>query len=557
MTLCRFVLYSSIICLSANAVSAEMLTVAGKGQASVPPATKKNVAAANQQALAVAQDAAKIDAVAQAVYQVYGNRQKLGGQADSVVRDVANHSAAMILDTQVKSVDVQAGIAVAEVVLKIDAKALRDYLENSVGLSLTQEAEGTFHTFVLAYTVEGMDANRTQPQVLKEDITDDRRNVHDAASASAHTNAESDAASYSLNAAHASSDQGRKASLSEESANYRGSVSVDASASAQAALRASDPTGSLTASERAEMKMSGSANENLSANRSSANGAEWDRHNTASRKEQASATHESSYHEENAKAEFSDTSTNYHKLVIYADTTKKGAGETNEVRAKLGEMLKASGLTTSFYDVSLMGREFSNEDALYHDILTVMKQDPNVKPQDCIAVALSRLTPADPAIHRFTAQVTYRVLRIGDGETLLPDKNVIGDSGNQPSDDSARTIATELAMKKASEILPSEIVRALRQSQRSEARANATAATDYSIRIDNVLSPTATVALKQALRGSGFVLSTQFRGTASSEAITVKLNGRSGADVSAAVEQQLQHYDVINLDDRGAILKAK
>jgi hypothetical protein len=174
-----------------------------------------------------------------------------------------------------------------------------------------------------------------------------------------------------------------------------------------------------------------------------------------------------------------------------------------------------------------------------------------------MAVALNRLTPADPLTHRFSAQVTYRVLRVGDGELLLPDKNLVADSGDQVSDDSARTVATELALKKASDIIPGEITRALRQNQRTEARTSTAAASEYMVRIDNVTNPSATIALKQALRNAGFVVSTQFRGAAASESITVKLNGKSGGDVSATLELQLEHYDVVSLDDRAAILKAK
>jgi hypothetical protein len=77
------------------------------------------------------------------------------------------------------------------------------------------------------------------------------------------------------------------------------------------------------------------------------------------------------------------------------------------------------------------------------------------------------------------------------------------------------------------------------------------------VRIDNVTNPGATAALKQALRNAGFVLSTQFRGAATSESITVKLNGKSGGDASAALESQLERYDVVSLDDHAAILKAK
>jgi hypothetical protein len=116
----------SIILCCHGVVSAETLTVSGKGQAPVPIANKKDLPAMNQRALAAAQQSAVADGVAQALFQVYGNRQKLGVQAEGVIRDVVDHSAAMIVDIQVKSVDVQSGVAVAEVVVKIDAKAMRD-----------------------------------------------------------------------------------------------------------------------------------------------------------------------------------------------------------------------------------------------------------------------------------------------------------------------------------------------------------------------------------------------------------------------------------------------
>ena len=479
--------------------------------------------AITQQALAAAQQSAVADAVTQALFQVYGNRQKLGAQADSVIRDVVDHSAAMILDTQVKKVDVQGGVAVTEVVLKIDGKAMRDYLENSLALSLTQESEAKFRTFVLAYTVEGLDPNRAQPQVLKEEVTDNRKNVHDTASASVQTHAESEAAAFSLNAAHASSDQGKSASQSQGSVDAQRSANIKASASEQAALRASGSeqaalrasgsdgslnaseraAGSLNASERAAANVSGSVNEKLSASGSSSSSAEKDIRSTGSVKEQASADRALFQHDENAKADFSDTSTQYHKLVVYADTTKKGAGGTNEVRAKLGEILKTSGLTTNFYDINLMGREFPDEDALYHEILNTLKQDPNVKSEDYVAVALNRLTPAEPATHRFTAQVTYRVLRIGDSELMLPDKNVVADSGAQASDDMARTVATELALNKASNILPGEIVRAMRQNQRTEARVLTNVVSEYVVRIEQRQQPGSYQRLKTGVTRGG------------------------------------------------------
>ncbi len=155
---------------------------------------------------------------------------------------------------------------------------------------------------------------------------------------------------------------------------------------------------------------------------------------------------------------------------------------------------------TSFYDINLMGREFSNEDELYHEILTTIKRDPEVSPSDYVAVALNRFTPVAEGSHRYTAQVTYRVLRVQDGQILLPDKNLIGDSGDQISDDSARTVATELAIAKTDEVLQTELTRAIRTGERSVARDAIASSTSYLIRIDNLDSPTSVSGITRPAR---------------------------------------------------------
>lgn len=210
---------------------------------------------------------------------------------------------------------------------------------------------------------------------------------------------------------------------------------------------------------------------------------------------------------------------------------------------------------TSFYDINLMGREFSNEDELYHEILTTIKRDPEVSPSDYVAVALNRFTPVAEGSHRYTAQVTYRVLRVQDGQILLPDKNLIGDSGDQISDDSARTVATELAIAKTDEVLQTELTRAIRTGERSVARDAIASSTSYLIRIDNLDSPTSVSGITRALRGAGFTISQQFRGAASTETITVRLDGKSGADVLAVLESQVSGFDVVSMDEHGTVLR--
>jgi hypothetical protein len=300
----------------------------------------------------------------------------------------------------------------------------------------------------------------------------------------------------------------------------------------------------------------GSSSGQVSASRDVAASGQWDKRSAASMDARSSRQSASSQQSAASGAVYSDTSSFYHRLTIYADPTKKGAGATNEVRAALGEMLEKSGLNTKFVDMNLMGRTFETEDDLYLVIRENLKKDPEVSPNDYVAVALNRVTPVNNA-HRYTAQVVYRVLRIKDGDTLLPDKVVTGDSGDQASDDLGRASATKLAIRKADSVLPEEIRAGLRKATRAESRENAAAATVYVIRVDQIKSPVATSALKQALRGAGFTVTPQFRGEAQTETITVALNGKTGADVMALIEPHLGTFEVATMDERTTVLKGK
>ena len=547
-----------LLVLTLPIAAAEVVTVSGHGEAAVAPAKKKEAAAAaNQQALAGAEQKAKEDAVAQAVFQVYGNRQKLGAQADSILRDTANHSAAMILEKQVTSADIQNGTAVVEVVLKVDGAALREYLEGSLGLALSIETEGKFKVYVLSYTVEGVDPDHSKPQVLQEEVTEDRRDVQDYKHSESAMAASSSSDRASLDAAAASSSRGSASQSASGSLQASGSYSQGAAAGAYAAgsRQGKNSSSSGVAAAGAVSYAQGQAAVRASGSSSSA--AAWDQRKAASLSARESHDSASLQQSASATAAFNDQSTYYHRFTVYADTTKKGAGTTNEIRAKLEEMLKSSGFVTGFYDVNLMGREYGNEDEICHDILTEVKKNPDVSADDFVAIALNRFTPVEGASHRYTSQVTYRVIKVKNGESLLPPKNVIGDSGDQATDDVGRTISTEVALQKADEILPGEISKAVKQSQRMEARSAQAASTTYLIRLDNVSSPLASTQMKQALRGSGFSVTTQFRGEAKSETVSVTLNGKTGDDVMATIEPFLGSFDVVTMDDKNTVLKAK
>jgi len=118
--------------------------------------------------------------------------------------------------------------------------------------------------------------------------------------------------------------------------------------------------------DTASAGFSGRAAQNISARGNEASASSWDQRSNGNLNARSSESSASFGHRTDSESSFSDTSRYHHRLVVYADPTKKGAGATNEVRAKLGEMIKSAGLVTSFYDINLMGREFATEDALYH-----------------------------------------------------------------------------------------------------------------------------------------------------------------------------------------------
>lgn len=523
--------YSSLLILPAliaapSLRAADVITVSGRGEMVVEK--KWKATEANQKALERAESLALEDALAQALYSVYGNRAKLGADHDRVLREVVNHKATLVLGSDVRDSNIDNGKAVVELAVKVDGKAFRKFLEESLNLSLAQEAEGKFKVIVLSYTVEGQDANRSKPTVLREEVTDNRSNVQGASFAAKSSSGSAASSQSSLQAAATASSKGDVA--------YQGSTRVDAS--------------------HDRVSNSGASSSQLSASKDVAASGQWDDRAAASVDARSSKA-SSSYQKSAASGSvFSDTSSQYHRITIYADPTKKGAGATNEVRAALGEVLEKSGLGTKFVDMDLMGRTFETEDDLYLVIRENLKKNPDIAPGDYVAVALNRLTPVNQN-HRYTSQVVYRVIRIKDGDTLLPDKLVSGDSGDQASDDLGRASATKLAIRKADGVLPEELRSGLRKVTRAETRGTAAAATTYVIRVDNIKSPAATSALKQALRGAGFTVTPQFRGEAHSETIQVALNGKTSSDVMALIEPHLGTFDVDTMDERTTILKGK
>ncbi len=563
-------LWATALCLAflgAANLRAEILTVAGTGEVPVAAASKKDAPAANRAALDAAEAVAVRNGLEVAVATVYGTRERLGSRAADVIGKVGGQAASLVRDTEVRRADVANGMAKVDVVLRVDGQALRDYLRDVLGLSLTEGVEGRFRVYVLTYTVDGQDPDRQAPIVLREEVTDDRNNVQHDKKTSKNASSQAKASAESVQASASSSDQGSVQVKSDVSVKGKASSSSDASvkgkasSSSEAAIKAAADDAFLSArakelsSASIDARARESSSASIDAKASEAGSANWKRSEAVAIDARASAASSASRNSATSSDEFRDTSTKFHKLVVYADPTKKGAGSSNEVRGKLGEILKGSGFVTAFADVPLMGKTFADEDELYHAVLGEMRARPEVRREDYVAVALNRFTPVPGGTSRFTAQVVYRIVRLGDGELLLPDKVVAADSGEQASDDLARTVATELALRKVDDVLPREVTRAVRQLERADARDAVVAEKTYSIRIENVTSPAATRGLKDALRAAGLGVSTRFRGEAKAEDIDVTLAGKKGDDVVALLEPFLDSFTALSMDSRATVLR--
>lgn len=502
----------------ASNISAQSVAVPGSGRAAVPPVPKKKIPEANAEALRQAEKSAETDAVSQAIYQIYGSREKLGPRADQILSDAVDHSVGFVTSKEVREQSVDNGVATVKVLLTVDRNSLQDFLSN-YDIGVYSKTEGKFRVFTLAYTVEGGDPNRNHPPIL-----------------------------HSLTYAH--SDYGHAAGEVHDNREASASSTGYRNLSGQANSSASDSA--------ARMAASGASHDGLFGTDDAAAVAAASRQKQRSDSVAVDATnynHDAAEARQDAGAGFTVTNaaSTFLQIVDYADPTKKGIGVTNEVRAQLQQILDRAGLPTNYYNLKLMAQAFETEDDLFDYVITKAQAASSVEPTDFLAIALNRLTPVPPG-RRYTSDVVYRVIRVSDGRTLIPDENVTGDSGNQVSDDLARVVATQLAIAKGAAVLQKDLSTAMRRMEAGEARQSASALTTYTIDVQNVSSPIASNSLKDALRSAGFGVRMAYRAANRTEKITVDLNGHKGADAMAIIEGNLNGLDVSNLDERSAVL---
>jgi hypothetical protein len=491
---------------------AEDITGTGHGTAPVAAVPKKQLPKATQQALSAAESAALTDAVTHAIYKLE-RRANLGADPEQILVETAQHSGDFVVNKEITRQSVDNGIATVDLTLTIDAGKLREYLDSVHDTAQTRKLDQR-HVMVLTYTVEGMDPNRAEPAKLHEVIIAQDRYLH-------HREAEGN---VDYNRDNAASVQGAEAQANSSRQAQRTDV-----------VRADFLTGLRQRSAAAGSSASASRDDSAQAAAIDARMRDQEALHAAGRKELTTIA-----------------TSDYIRVTDYADLTKKGAAQTNDVRALLEGIFHNAGLPTRFYNLKLMGLEFATEDDLSDAVLTSVVQDPNVDDNDYVAIAVNRLTPVNAA-HEYTSVITYRVIKKGNGDELLPSKNVRGDSGVQPSDDYGKSVATEIAVNRAAAVLPGELKHAVDDLTRSAAR-DAGPVSTYSVRVDNVSSMAASDGLKQALRAAGFTVNDSYRGASRSETIIIQLNGRSPSEARAVVERNIAGFDVTSLDERSAIL---
>ena len=463
--------------------AAELKTFPGHGTAPVEKATFGQ-AKKNQDGLDKAERLAVMDALSVALRTLLGARHLEPADMDALVKDLADHSSTFVRDRNVSESMVENGKAVVNLALKVDLASMKEYLETKE-VSLTQAYEQKFKIFVLTYTVEGMDPDRSKPVVLHEEVRIDQKNVQSG------TFSGSSSDSASLDASH-SAGGGHSSSHGAGSHHAAGSVSASAQSSASVSASA-----------------------------------------------------------------YSDTSGSYFRVTDYADPTKKGAGASNDVRAKLEGAFNNAGLTVALLNLPLGGSEFKHEDEFIDKVITEVHKRAEVKPNDYVALAINSLTPVGGGGHRFTSKVTFRVVRVQDKVNLISADSVAKTSENKPSDDEARTQATNLALLSLDSVLPEQIRKGLQKLTRESATATAPASGRYTIEILNIKDRAIVAKAKQLFRQEGYKFTSETGAGGTLETIVLEMGTRSPEEVKDLLDTLPNALQVLSKDDHSARLQVK
>lgn len=215
----------ALICAAAlpmSLISADIQSLPGHGTA---VAEKKvfSQEKENQKAMDQAERNAALDALRGSLAKLLGREHPDFGKVDAIAQDLADHGTAFIRDQIVKESRMDGQTATVNLLLKVDFTSMKEYLETK-GISLTQAFEAKFKFFVLTYSVEGMDANRSKPMILREEVRAESQS--------------SQASDYSASASSASSLQAQRSSEAVVVSPYgRGGAAMGSQGSLDASSR--------------------------------------------------------------------------------------------------------------------------------------------------------------------------------------------------------------------------------------------------------------------------------------------------------------------------------
>jgi len=553
-------LVMGLFILNGTVSAQDSFSVSGVGEARVEYAKrKKKRALMVQTAMNEAERNALKDAVHQAVLQVYGDERAMDKGISSRMDALITRGLTVVKSSETVDVHREHDLITVTVAALVSRREIMEMLENE-GLSLVRETEGGLRVYVLTYTVEGIDADRSQPIVLRDEVHDVRADIHseslsydntkdtsnysDQTKASASSNrADLDYHDRALDKGQASySGKGHVKASNSERVQAEGArktraearVSCESSVdSADADAIASDSV-SYKGSYKGDAKLDAGYDEQGQASHVEAKDTVLKASNEEARARYSRGILADSNFTRNQRAEshFSDTSSDYYSLKVYADPTKKGGGQTNEIRSLLEGMFNQYGLDTRTLDVQLLNMDFRNEDELIRTVWRTIEQEhPEVDADSFVAVALNRNTPVllNSGRYKFTSAVTYRVFRLKDGYQLLPSQSLTGESEEESSEDLARSSAVKLALVRAHNILRKDLIAGLKRYQRMCRRESESVKLSYKIIIRNVSNPMKTRVMEKLLRQGAFKFTRSFR------AGTVTLHIELGGKTSDAV----------------------
>jgi hypothetical protein len=379
--------------LSAGACHGQVRSFSGRAESAFSPKSKKTAPDEQRELLRRLEVGAIKGVWENALASVYGNKDRFKGKFDEVLAACVQSAGQFIKESSVVAAGVAGSQGAVEIVAKVDEAALKKFLLDRFEMSTTIDVEQSFKVYIAAYTVEGMDPDRSTPQLLREEIVDNQTNVQSSARSSDRKDlqaASASSASQSASSVAGSSQTSQSASVAaSERASVSGSRSVSVSATDSARSGLDSTRSSASASDSGSFR--GSSQSSLAASSQTKQSM-----TIAATQKSASAEASASFRDQSAKesaASFSDTSREFRSLRVYADTTRKGAGQSNEVRNTVEALLKANGFLTVDARLNLSNREFPSEDSLNEAVVKEIQANAEVKPEQFVAVALNSYTP--------------------------------------------------------------------------------------------------------------------------------------------------------------------